>query len=469
MDIYITNLGILIEYNKLRFYKDGKDVSSLIRDIYTIKNLDIAFNRTKTYKYYKFIDIQNKKHIVLPRFSHKILPFKVNILNYISVPKTFKFDCTCEFQGNQKVVFDEVFESYFNEEKVEKGMAGVLIKLGAGQGKTFLAVQIMKKLSVKTLIIVHSMLLLEQWKKVLQTYTNATVGAYYSLEKTEGDIVIAIINSVFTYPKWSEVGLTIYDEAHLYLSTQRCEVFFQYQTPYILGLTATPDAKKEVNDNRYKTIEWFIGPILNAEHITGYRHDNVEFFANVQKIEYYGSKEHTITHLNEITGMPDNMKTLSMLMEDPYRNQLILNQLEKLYRDPQLYIIVFSQRRKHLQDLQKKFDPDNQRLSVVLLGGASTEEIEYAENHSRVIFTTYTYFGTGKSIPRFNSAILGLPFKTMSEQYINRVFRLGSDSTITREIIDIVDMRLFIKNQWYKRKQHYNSKNYKINTQEYYV
>lgn len=36
-------------------------------------------------------------------------------------------------------------------------------------------------------------------------------------------------------------------------------------------------------------------------------------------------------------------------------------------------------------------------------------------------------------------------------QIINRVFRLGSDQTIERKIIDIIDMKMPIKNQYKER------------------
>lgn len=50
------------------------------------------------------------------------------------------------------------------------------------------------------------------------------------------------------------------------------------------------------------------------------------------------------------------------------------------------------------------------------------------------------------------------------KQYVNRIFRLGSDESIVRHIWDICDTKLSLSNQWYTRKKHYDSKNYEIIT-----
>ena len=97
-----------------------------------------------------------------------------------------------------------------------------------------------------------------------------------------------------------------------------------------------------------------------------------------------------------------------------------------------------------------------------LVGGATAEEIKFAEEYSNVILTTYQFMGTGKSIPKMDSIILTTPRKRKSEQFIGRIFRLGSNYSITRKIIDIVDWSCCFKSQWYMRKKYYDSQGYEI-------
>ena len=61
-----------------------------------------------------------------------------------------------------------------------------------------------------------------------------------------------------------------------------------------------------------------------------------------------------------------------------------------------------------------------------------------------------------------NSIILATPRKSKSRQTIGRIFRLGSNYDIEREIIDIVDWATVFKSQWYKRKLFYKEKGFPI-------
>ncbi len=69
--------------------------------------------------------------------------------------------------------------------------------------------------------------------------------------------------------------------------------------------------------------------------------------------------------------------------------------------------------------------------------------------------TTYQYSGTGVSINKMNAIILATPRKSNMKQIMGRIFRLKSDASITRDIIDIVDNRICLKSQYYTRKKTY--------------
>jgi superfamily II DNA or RNA helicase len=99
-----------------------------------------------------------------------------------------------------------------------------------------------------------------------------------------------------------------------------------------------------------------------------------------------------------------------------------------------------------------------------LMGGASEKELNYAKSHANIILTTYQYMGTGCSIPRMDAIILATPRKRKSKQYIGRIFRLGSNYDSIREVIDLVDMSNYMKNQYYMRKKYYDNKKFPIKT-----
>jgi hypothetical protein len=99
---------------------------------------------------------------------------------------------------------------------------------------------------------------------------------------------------------------------------------------------------------------------------------------------------------------------------------------------------------------------------VRLVGGSKSIDAENAELKANVIFTTYQYGATGRSIIKMNGAVLASPVSSKMKQTIGRILRLGSDVNIVRKIYDIVDVRLKLKSYWPKRKKYYDDMNFKI-------
>ena len=186
-------------------------------------------------------------------------------------------------------------------------------------------------------------------------------------------------------------------------------------------------------------------------------------------IKYKGHPDFTEIILNKKLDVVSNPQMISQLCEDFYRIYLIVKLTYEL-RKSFMNIFIFADRRNYLEkicDALNKFKLYNVEFldtnAARLVGGASSEEIKYVETNSNIILTTYQFMGTGKSIPKMDAIILATPRKSKSRQYINRIFRLGSDYSINRKIIDIVDWSTPMKSQWYKRKLYYDEMKYPIN------
>lgn len=476
-----------------------------IKSTFTIRNKNIMgyFDIIKCYSHKK---AGGHDCVVMPRFASLYLSkMRLNVNNKIKNGKPIECNTIARFAGNQKLVYDEIFKTHYSGKNVRAGMAGVIVNLEAGQGKTFLALHIIAKIKQKTFIFVHNELILNQWVKVISEFmTGVRLGKWYGRAKVDGDIVIGIINSAEGYENWNEVGLCIFDEAHLYCSSKRSNIFKICQSTYMLGLTATPDERKERQDNTYKIIQWQIGPILTASALNNYVESETPFTARIQMIKYRGPPEHIQTLINDTVGMVSNPKMLQQLSEDPHRIKLIVRETMAIIRNNSINLFIFASRRSYLELIHRKLieagidavigieagaaaepdaepngeepdaepngeepdaEPNGEEPETyisTIMGQSKPDAVEKAETRSKIILTTYQYFGTGKSIPRMNAMILAMPFKTNSKQYINRIFRLGSDHTITREIIDIVDWSTTLKSQWYWRKKYYVSKEYPI-------
>jgi hypothetical protein len=240
----------------------------------------------------------------------------------------------------------------------------------------------------------------------------------------------------------------------------------------MLGLSATP------NDMEYKALAnfsiWGLGQIIDAMDIKGVESQKADFTADVHYIKYYGPAEFTKLLINDYTQTTSIASTLNMLTADPYRNSIIIKCIQDCLK-LKLNVFVFSDRKEQLTYLQEQLTKKQIQNDIMiddnaymrLTGGASNTDLNIAVNNSSVILSTYQYMSTGISIPKMNALVMATPRKSYMEQIVKRVFRLSGDTTIKRQIYDIVDMKLTIKNQFSIRKKFYKENNYNIIIEEF--
>ena len=430
-------------------------------------------------------------YMVFPRFG-LLTYLKSNTINYY-IKNILKGGCspsipykwTGLYTNNQALIETHILDNYYSHTSLKHGNSGLILNLEAGQGKTYLSVGMLQKIQKKALIICPTKNIMYQWIKVLKDgYPQNTIAHYYGEKKEYGDVVVGIINSLISDKLYindiqvsikdffEPFGIVIFDEIHEYSSRLRCKIYNRVQTSYMLGLSATPDEKQFKMDN---INTWNCGSILEADKIIGYSVEDAPFKGVVTKISYNGHPLYTSPPITESTGMICHATMINQICDDPYRVHIIIKLISDL-RKKAKFIFVFADRRKYLTKIKEELDLfdfkyyelfDENDILVVnqLMGGNTSDDIEYAKKNSNIILTTYQYMGTGCSIPKMDAIILTTPKKKKSKQYINRIFRLGSNYDSVREIIDIVDISTYLKSQWYSRKKYYNDKQYVINTE----
>ena len=192
-----------------------------------------------------------------------------------------------KFKGELRDKQKPVVEKYLNH---VKGGGGGLLALHTGFGKTILALNIISKLKVKTLIIVHKEFLLRQWvERIEQFLPKAKVGKIQAkiIDVEDKDIVICMLQSLSMkeYPTalFKEYGLTIVDECHHISSEVFSRALFKVVTKYMLGLSATVKRK----DGLTYVIKMFLGELVCKIERKGedkvtvkgleYKTDDIEF------------------------------------------------------------------------------------------------------------------------------------------------------------------------------------------------
>lgn len=498
LDIIVTNSGAFINLNDL-----SDNARQKSRTMFTLKHetLPGIYDSRVCYKF-----MIKSNLLLIPRFAINLyleaIKYKgvYNIHNQITI-NTYKFDfeCKLDLTPNQTLVLDHLKENYLKIKYIKANTSGIIIKMAAGQGKTYLAAGIIEHVKRRVMYVCDSSGLLHQSYEVFSgLFGLNNVGKLYGKEKTYGDILVCTIHSILSDAiniklkkyKWvnqvkigkpeiiefktitelyEHYDMIIFDECQRYTSPEAYKIFKLCQRPYMIGLSATPE--DEIR-GFHKILEWNIGPIWDVTELKGFSMDETNFTGIIKMIKYYGPEGYIEREINEITGLTAHDKIINKICEDPYRNALVVNFVYKLCAK-KMNIIVFAQTLEYLNNLEemlKDLKVYNIERVHQLRGSSNKNDFEDAKNNSKVILTTYQYFGVGKSFPHMDAIIFATPRKTGHIQFVNRIFRRGGDESIKRIIYDIVDWLTTLKSQWYKRKVKYEEiaeKQHELSIKEY--
>ena len=538
------------------------------------KTLTADINKTRKAEYAAMILLKKFRLCNLSNITN-------NINSYLPNPAIVAVGLVLE--SHQTKIIEYIISNHYNDQHKEFGFAGINLKLKTGAGKSYIAFGLIDKLKMPTLLIVHNQPQAEDMYQLAKKYfPNTSVGIYHSMAKKLGDIMIVVIhsacgaeeykfgNQTFTIQAfYSRYGFAIFDESHKYCSPEFSKVFSRCQVTYMLGLSATPGERQDGFD---PLTYWNLGPLIDIKEKIPNLLNDEPFITKILGIKYLGSPDFTVYRSTE-AGMFDYDGTLTQMMEDPHRLQMIIPLLEYLH-DQKRNVYIFSDRLEYLSVLRRAFfaslrqkkklravdtldddviefmkskptyevyikelqvsinnklqndftriqtelgDPNRRadpnkwyckmiggnllelanrevaRLTAyyndilkeestveyyeqlletykknyiddhieskstlsILTGGAKGEQINSSAANATMIFTTYGYMGTGKSIPKMDTVLLLTPRRNGVEQVVGRIFRPGPNKN-TRWIIDLIDWKINLKSQWYERLNVYN-------------
>ncbi len=127
-----------------------------------------------------------------------------------------------------------------------------VIRCDTGFGKTVLALEIIRRKNIKTLIVVPRVSLGFQFEETLREI--------FKTSPEEAGILITTFQSLhkLSGPQLMEYGMVIVDEVHTAITSARLKLLGAFSPKYLYGLTATPDR----SDGQGKAIHFFFGPII---------------------------------------------------------------------------------------------------------------------------------------------------------------------------------------------------------------
>ncbi len=147
------------------------------------------------------------------------------------------------------VEFDFELRDYQKEavERFLRFKRGVVV-LPTGAGKTIIALEIIRRLSVSTLVVVPTLALLEQWKDRLSIFGD--VGEFSGKKKELKPITVTTYDSAYINAELlgDKFFFLIFDECHHLPSEAYRNIAQMSAAPYRLGLSASPERADELHE-----------------------------------------------------------------------------------------------------------------------------------------------------------------------------------------------------------------------------
>ena len=362
---------------------------------------------------------------------------------------------TIEFAGSLRDYQINIVNTYMTN--IQNGNYGGLLEIGCGQGKTIMALNILSKLKVKTLVIVHKEFLMNQWiERISQFLPTARVGKIQgqTIDIENKDIVLGMLQSLSmkTYPEdtFSSFGFTIVDETHHIGAEVFVRSLFQVTTKYMLGLSATMTRK----DGLTKVFKLFIGDIV-YKHIDNQQHN---VLVNVHTFSTPDEDFNNI--ILNFQGQPQYSSMISKISNFAPRSDFIIEILKhSLKNNPNQQVIILTNNKSMLNYLYDAIKHHNVADSSVgyYIGGMKEAELKKSEEY-KIILATYAMAAEALDIKTLTTLIMASP-KTDVTQSIGRILRTKHTQPT---VIDIADTHDVFQNQLKKRITYYKKQNYTV-------
>ena len=445
IDFPINSFEIVLESGiKFKTSNFSKSFISKLKSFATFENPQIKlllslrkplYNIPKYLKGYE----ENSDFLTLPRGLKEslFLYFKENLLNF-----SIKDERIYEQIETKVVNYTLRPEQEDAIKEILKYDSSICVA-PPGFGKTLIGAKIFEQRAVKTLIIVNKNMLLDQWiSRFVDYFGYKKFDIGYlgkGSNKLNGNIDVATMQSLNNTPELIKTYTqVIVDECHHIPALTFEQIVKNFKGRYILGLSATPNRKDELEAILYQQLG-----LISYEYKKPRTHTNK---LKVIKTEFTSNNDSYSAIINEL-----------VVNED--RNKMII---ETIKQNSERKILLLSDRIEHLNILETMLKSES--ISFVSVHGSQNKK-EQVSNMEKVklsslILATSSFFGEGIDFPHLNTIIFATPISFYGRliQYLGRIGR-GNQECLA---IDFLDYKNPMLNSTYKKRlEGYKNMHYK--------
>jgi len=392
-----------------------------------------------------FIYRESPRKIYIPRVEGVSLFGEVpsRLTNYERI--------NCPFNGSLRDFQIPIVERYVSEPT----QCGIL-ELACGMGKTICALNIISRLSVKTIVIVHKEFLMNQWiERIEQFLPTARVGKIQGqiMDVEDKDIVIGMLQSLsmkeYAQSLFSQFGLAIVDECHHISAEVFSRSLFKIVCPHMLGLSATLNRK----DGLTSVFKMFLGDVVYSKLA---RDD--DYNVHVNAIQYIDDDDEFNRVEYNFKGQTHYSIMIRKLCEHEPRRQFIMWLIRDYLREnPESQLMVLAHNKSILTFLHDEIERENFATVGYYVGGMKESALKITEDR-QVVIATYAMAEEALDIKTLSALILATPRSDVA-QAVGRILRMKHERPT---VMDIIDQHEVFQRQWAKRRAFYNKNKYPI-------
>jgi superfamily II DNA or RNA helicase len=294
--------------------------------------------------------------------------------------------------------------------------------------------------------------------EIIARLTEANIKIKDDAEEIQYDCTICMIQTLcgkeYNDLMFKEYGFTIFDECHHLGAQHFSKTLQKVQTKCMLGLSATP--KRE--DGLTKVFFWFLGQPVYWE-----KQREPDPTVEVVSVLIKSDEVDYNTIPTDWRGETVMARLLTNVLGCSERTDEIVRRIVELCSDSHRRVLVLSERIGHLEEIERRLEPQHLKISYYI-GGMKEAVREEGARDAQVLLASYAMASEAMNIKTLNTVILASPRKHV-EQSTGRILRVRtSERTVVPKIIDIVDIHPMYRGQWKKRLTYYRACAYSLKT-----
>lgn len=308
---------------------------------------------------------------------------------------------------------------------------GAIAEAKVGSGKSVMGMEIARRIGLKTLIVVHSTVLMEQWLGEIPKFLpNWNVGRIRGeiFEVSGRDVCVGIIHSLSMkdyFPQFfEEFGLVIFDECHICSAPEFSKAFQKFPAQYFLGLSGTLK-RADRTENVFK---YGIGQVFSG----------IDIVKNMDPHVYFIDTSFSWSAKYDMPLDQEKMHLVRALIASPVRNKIIIDNAIKAAKSGR-NVLILSERVPHVEELTVKLREAliGTGIKVGMLIGSSKKKDREEAMLADIIVATVQLVGVGFNIPRLDTLIFATPAQAI-QQPVGRILRLaeGKKQPLVLDLVD---------------------------------